>query len=93
MFLIEKLPKESDNTVNEPTSKIALLEKSLAATISQDFKSSWTNPSQEPERFTGRTKTPFRTVPIDVPSEEKGEGINFCRKNVLKNIFINYCLL
>ncbi|XP_051169001.1 coiled-coil domain-containing protein 22 [Leptopilina boulardi] len=74
MFLIERLPKESDNTVNEPTSKIALLEKSLAATISQDFQSSWISDlSQERERFTGRTKAPFRTVPIDVDSKEKGE--------------------
>lgn len=74
MFLIEKLPKESDNTVNEPTSKIALLEKSLASTISQDFQSSWISDlSQERERFTGRTKAPFRTVPIDVASDEKGE--------------------
>lgn len=86
MFLIEKLPKESDNTVNEPTSKIALLEKSLASTISQDFQSSWISDlSQERERFTGRTKAPFRTVPIDVASDEKGEG-----KVTFPNYVVNY---
>ncbi|XP_033215931.1 coiled-coil domain-containing protein 22 homolog [Belonocnema kinseyi] len=75
MFLIEKLPKESENTVDEPTSKIALLAKSLASTVSQDFQTPWTSDlSQEREsRFAGRTKAPYRTVSIDVPSLEKGE--------------------
>ena len=76
MFLIEKLPKESDNTANEPTSKISLLEKSLASTISHDFQTPWSSDlSQEREsRFAGRTKIPYKSVPIDVPSLEKGEG-------------------
>lgn len=77
MFLIEKLPKESENAVNEPTSKIALLAKSLASTVFQDFQTPWTSDlSQEREsRFAGRTKAPYRIVPIDVPSLEKAEGM------------------
>ena len=63
--------------MNKPTSKIALLEQSLASTISQDFQTPWTSDlSQEQEfRFTGRTKAPYKTVPLDVPSLTKDEGV------------------
>lgn len=69
MFLIEKLPKESEKTVNESVSKIALLEKSVASTISQGLSISWLPHYCHKKGFRnrGRASTPYVSVNIEVP--------------------------
>ncbi|XP_020280155.1 coiled-coil domain-containing protein 22 homolog [Pseudomyrmex gracilis] len=69
MFLIEKLPKESEKTVNESISKVALLEKSVASAISQGLSIPWLPHYCHRKGFRnrGRASTPYTTVNIEVP--------------------------
>lgn len=87
MFLIEKLPKESDKTVDEPTSNVTLLERSIASAISASLASPWVPHychSQE-TKFIGRTKHHFEGVRLDVASSSNAdEG----RKRICKIISI-----
>ncbi|KAJ4439679.1 hypothetical protein ANN_07807 [Periplaneta americana] len=41
MFLIEKLPKESEKNIVEPTGRIGLLEKSVSETVRKQLASPW----------------------------------------------------
>ncbi|XP_029663107.1 coiled-coil domain-containing protein 22 [Formica exsecta] len=68
MFLIEKLPKESEKTVNESVSKVALLEKSVASAISQGLSIPWLPYycHKKGIRNRGRASTPYVSVNIEV---------------------------
>ncbi|XP_032683563.1 coiled-coil domain-containing protein 22 homolog [Odontomachus brunneus] len=72
MFLIEKLPKESEKTVNESISKTALLEKSVASAISQGLSIPWLPHYCHKKGFRnrGRASTPYMSVNIEVPNME-----------------------
>ncbi|XP_014483329.1 PREDICTED: coiled-coil domain-containing protein 22 homolog [Dinoponera quadriceps] len=69
MFLIEKLPKESEKTVNESMSKVALLEKSVASAISQGLSIPWLPHYCHKKGFRnrGRANTSYTSVNIEVP--------------------------
>ncbi|XP_070166150.1 coiled-coil domain-containing protein 22 homolog [Polyergus mexicanus] len=69
MFLIEKLPKESEKTVNESVSKVALLEKSVASAISQGLSIPWLPYycHKKGIRNRGRASIPYVSVNIEVP--------------------------
>lgn len=75
MFLIEKLPKESDKTISEPTSRVALLERQIAAAVSRDLSSPWLPHycHKRGIRNKGCADRRYRTVDLDVPSQGKGE--------------------
>ncbi|XP_031838393.1 coiled-coil domain-containing protein 22 homolog isoform X2 [Nomia melanderi] len=70
MFLIEKLPKEHDKTLNEPISNIALLEKSIAAAISQGLSAPWLPHYCHIKGFRnrGRASVPYVSVNLEVPT-------------------------
>lgn len=76
MFLIEKLPKESDKTLNEATNKIALLEKSIALATQRDLSVPWLPYycHKQGTRCKGRENISYRSIDLDVPRLEKGEG-------------------
>lgn len=80
MFLIEKLPKESEKTVNESVSKVALLEKSVASAISQGLSIPWLPYycHKKGIRNRGRASTPYVSVNIEVlvPNMEDGNVIS-----------------
>lgn len=69
MFLIEKLPKESEKTVNESVSKVALLEKSVASAISQGLSIPWLPHycHKKGIRNRGRASIPYVSVNVEVP--------------------------
>ncbi|XP_012254976.2 coiled-coil domain-containing protein 22 homolog isoform X2 [Athalia rosae] len=75
MFLIEKLPKESDKTLNEPTSRVALLERQIADAVSRDLSAPWLPHycHKRGSRNKGSTDHHFKTVDLDIPSQGKGE--------------------
>ncbi|XP_029174535.1 coiled-coil domain-containing protein 22 homolog [Nylanderia fulva] len=75
MFLIEKLPKESEKTVNESVSKVALLEKSVASAISQGLSIPWLPHycHKKGIRNRGRASTPYVSVHIEVPVSNMGD--------------------
>lgn len=76
MFLIEKLPKESEKTVNESVSKVALLEKSVAAAISHGLSIPWLPHfcHKKGIRNRGRASTPYASVNIEVPVANAEDG-------------------
>lgn len=75
MFLVEKLPKESDKTSNEPTSKIDQLEKSIASVVARSLSSPWLpHYCHKSSRRGGYVNVPYTSVDIDVPSAKDGEG-------------------
>jgi len=76
MFLIEKLPKESEKTVNESISKVALLEKSVASAISQGLSIPWLPYycHKKGVRNRGRASIPYVSVNIEVPVPNMGDG-------------------
>ncbi|XP_012233025.2 coiled-coil domain-containing protein 22 homolog [Linepithema humile] len=71
MFLIEKLPKESEKTVNESISEVALLEKSVASAISRGLSIPWLPHYCHRKGFRnkGRASIPYSSVNIEVPME------------------------
>ncbi|XP_015187507.1 PREDICTED: coiled-coil domain-containing protein 22 homolog [Polistes dominula] len=75
MFLIEKLPKESDKTLSEPTSEIALLEKSIASVISHSFSIPWLPHFCHKKGFRnrGRANVPYKSVNIEVSTSDTEE--------------------
>ncbi|GAB1868379.1 Coiled-coil domain-containing protein 22 homolog [Camponotus japonicus] len=75
MFLIEKLPKESEKTVNESISKVALLEKSVASAISQGLSIPWLPYycHKKGVRNRGRASIPYVSVNIEVPVPNMGD--------------------
>lgn len=76
MFLIEKLPKESDKPLSEPVSNIALLEKSIATAIVQSLSVSWLPHYCHTKGFRnrGRARIPYKSVNLEVPKMESKEG-------------------
>lgn len=81
MFLIEKLPKESDKPLSEPVSNIVLLEKSIATAIAQSLSVSWLPHYCHTKGFRnrGRAKIPYKSVNLEVPKmESKEEYQDYC---------------
>lgn len=81
MFLIEKLPKESDKPLSEPVSNIALLEKSIATAITQGLSVSWLPHYCHTKGFRtkGRARIPYKSVNLEVPKmESKEEYQDYC---------------
>ncbi|XP_043588495.1 coiled-coil domain-containing protein 22 homolog isoform X2 [Bombus pyrosoma] len=81
MFLIEKLPKESDKPLSEPVSNIALLEKSIATAIAQSLSVSWLPHYCHTKGFRnrGRARIPYKSVNLEVPKmESKEEYQDYC---------------
>lgn len=76
MFLIEKLPKESDKSIAEPDTKSAQLEKSISCAIQSQVSVPWLPYycHKKRSKFNIRTKIPFRTVPLDTTVNEDNEG-------------------
>jgi len=76
MFLIEKLPKESEKTVNESISEVALLEKSVASAISQGLSIPWLPYYCHRKGFRnkGRASIPYASVNIEVPMANAEDG-------------------
>lgn len=89
MFLIEKLPKESEKTVNESISKVALLEKSVASTISQGLSIPWLPPYCHKKGFRnrGRASVPYASVNIEVSRANMEDGNISCNINLYKIIY------
>ncbi|XP_076643832.1 coiled-coil domain-containing protein 22 homolog isoform X2 [Halictus rubicundus] len=75
MFLIDKLPKEHDKTINEPISNVALLEKSIAAAISQGLSAPWLPHYCHTKGFRnkGRASVPYVSVNLEVPTTNSDE--------------------
>lgn len=67
MFLIEKLPKECEETVTEPLSKSAQLEKLIAVFVSEHLSVPWLPHYCHKKRtkISDRVSTPFDTVRLD----------------------------
>ncbi|CAK9811512.1 Coiled-coil domain-containing protein 22 [Anthophora plagiata] len=82
MFLIEKLPKESDKPLSEPVSNVALLEKSIASAISQGLSAPWLPHFCHTKGFRnkGRARVPYRSINLEVPKlqEEAAEYQDYC---------------
>lgn len=78
IFLIEKLPKESDKTLNEPITNIGLLEKCIAAAVSRGLSAPWLPHYCHTKGFRnrGRASIPYRSVNLEVPTTNSGEGDN-----------------
>lgn len=76
MFLIEKLPKESDKTLNEPISEISILEKSINSTITQSLSAPWLPYycSKSSFRNKGRTNLPYNPINLETPMLDRTEG-------------------
>lgn len=76
MFLIEKLPKESDKSLNEPTSRVALLERQISNAVSRELSAPWLPHycHKRGSRNKGYTDRRYRTVDLDIPAQGKGEG-------------------
>lgn len=67
IFLIEKLPKESDKEINEPISKIDELEKQVNNIISNELSCSWL-PHNYHNKKAEFIKIPYKSHDIDLPS-------------------------
>lgn len=76
MFLIEKLPKESDKPLSEPVSNVALLEKSIATAIAQSLTAPWLPHYCHIKGFRnrGRARVPYKSVNLEIPKMESKEG-------------------
>lgn len=68
MFLIEKLPKESEKTINETTSKAVIFEKLVASAITQGLSIPWLPYYCHKKGFRnrGRASIPYASVNIEV---------------------------
>jgi len=99
MFLIEKLPKESEKTVNESISKVALLEKSVASAISQGLSIPWLPHYCHKQGFRnrGRANVPYVSVNLEIPIANIEDGnvilILLLPDNVNTNDDRYYCRL
>lgn len=86
MFLIEKLPKESDKGISEPVTKSAQLEKSVAAAIAAQISVPWLPYycHKKRSKYDVRIKTPFTALRLSDSPLEESEGLN-----TLVVLFIN----
>lgn len=77
MFLIEKLPKESDKSISEPVSKSAQFEKLISSAILSQISVPWLPYycHKKRSKFSTRTKIPYKTVHLDTSTLEDDEGI------------------
>ncbi|XP_011498353.1 PREDICTED: coiled-coil domain-containing protein 22 homolog [Ceratosolen solmsi marchali] len=75
MFLIEKLPKESDKSINEPDTKSAQLEKLISSAILKQISVPWLPYycHKKRSKFSVQTKTPFATIHLDNSTVENKE--------------------
>ncbi|XP_076231002.1 coiled-coil domain-containing protein 22 homolog isoform X2 [Calliopsis andreniformis] len=75
IFLIEKLPKESDKTLNEPITNVGLLEKSIATAMLQGLSASWLPHYCHTKGFRnrGRANVPYTSVNLEVPTTNSGD--------------------
>lgn len=86
MFLIEKLPKESDKSIAEPDTKSAQLEKLISSALQSQISVPWLPYycHKKRSKFNIRTKRPFKIVPLDITTKEDDEGnkalysVNIC---------------
>ncbi|XP_043799581.1 coiled-coil domain-containing protein 22 homolog isoform X1 [Apis laboriosa] len=85
MFLIEKLPKESDKSLSEPVSNIVLLEKSIARAIAQSLSAPWLPHYCHTKGFRnkGRARIPYKSVNLEVSTVRKEEN---------KEEYQDYCI-
>ncbi|XP_011311371.1 coiled-coil domain-containing protein 22 [Fopius arisanus] len=66
MFLTEKLPKETDKTSTEPTSKLEVLEKAVASVLQKQLSMPWLPHYCHRSRNEGYPSTPYRAVDLDL---------------------------
>ncbi|XP_012287164.1 coiled-coil domain-containing protein 22 homolog isoform X2 [Orussus abietinus] len=99
MFLIDKLPKEDNKTLSEPTSKPALLDKSIALAVSDSLSVPWLPHycHNKGSRCRGKTNVSYKTVHLQVPlverSEEQQTYYAHYQRPVPDQIQDQYCLL
>ncbi|XP_046598581.1 coiled-coil domain-containing protein 22 homolog isoform X1 [Neodiprion lecontei] len=88
MFLIEKLPKESDKSLNEPTSRIALLERQISGAVSSDLSLPWLPHycHKRGVRNKGCTDRRYRSVDLDISTQGHGDDFQDYRVHYQKPI-------
>jgi hypothetical protein len=76
MFLIEKLPKESDKSISEPVTKSAQLEKLISSAILKQISVPWLPYYcyKKRSKYSVRTKIPFTMIQLDDSPVEDNEG-------------------
>ncbi|XP_041859005.1 coiled-coil domain-containing protein 22 [Melanotaenia boesemani] len=78
MFLVEKLPRESAETSDQPTGKSAVLQRAIAAAIKAQLAVSWVPPNcrlpLHCETQSQGALHSFRVQPISLPRCTKGSG-------------------
>lgn len=78
MFLIDKLPKESEKSIAEPITKSAQLEKLVSSAVATQISKPWLPYycHKKRSKFDVRTKKPFSSVHIKnlAEGEEQDEG-------------------
>lgn len=80
MFLIDKLPKESEKSIAEPITKSAQLEKLISSAVATQISKPWLPYycHKKRSKFDVKTKKPFSSVHISSCSEEDDEGKFSC---------------
>ncbi|KAJ8674840.1 hypothetical protein QAD02_010626 [Eretmocerus hayati] len=80
MFLMEKMPKESEKVSNEPISAIAQLEKSISHAILSQISAPWLPHYCHKKRtkFSVMTKHPFTPKSLCDAVEESDQGLHHC---------------
>ncbi|OXU25260.1 hypothetical protein TSAR_003804 [Trichomalopsis sarcophagae] len=75
MFLIEKLPKESDKSIAEPDTKSAQLEKLISSALQSQIAVPWLPYycHKKRSKFNIKTKIPFQVVPLNVVVKDDDE--------------------
>ncbi|XP_076625012.1 coiled-coil domain-containing protein 22 homolog isoform X2 [Colletes latitarsis] len=88
MFLIEKLPKEYDKTLDEPLSNIASLEKSIASEIWKRLTIPWLPHYCHTKgvRNKGRASILYVSVNLEIPTSEGGEEYQDYCVNYLQTV-------
>ncbi|XP_046747901.1 coiled-coil domain-containing protein 22 homolog isoform X2 [Diprion similis] len=88
MFLIEKLPKESDKSLNEPTSRVALLERQISGAVSRDLSLPWLPHycHKRGVRNKGCTDRRYRSVDLDISTQGLGDDFQDYRVHYQKPI-------
>lgn len=77
IFLIEKLPRESEKTFSEPSSKIGLLEKSIASSVTQSLAAPWLPNYCHRESSKNKGSTvPYDCKSLDVASNQSNWKIH-----------------
>lgn len=86
IFLIEKLPKESDKEVNESMSKIDELEKKIGNILTKELSNSWLPHYCHKNKRGGYMNMPYKSLELDVPSTSTDPGLK--KKNEKFIIFL-----